>query len=205
MHSFPAFASVFFSLLCWCATGNLSAQTTAPRKEQPCQLSADEFDEFDSLHTIASKPVDMGYFIPSLFETADGPKMIGEAKAMVTFTQNDSIDCFFLNLILPEYKLQTIAQGFNVMAILDDTTVVGFLNFPDEGFFDKSILMRTYQHSCVVPLDLYYRLAHQKITKIRVEYARHRRTITLSEEQQTALRRAFQCVGKAAGLYPIKP
>jgi hypothetical protein len=64
--------------------------------------------------------------------------------------------------------------------------------------------MHTYQHSCVIPLDMYYRLAYQKITKIRIEYTRHRRTFALSEEQQLALRRAFQCVGIAAGLYPHK-
>lgn len=201
MYRLPALLSALLAFWWLAGIQPLVAQS----KPAPCQLAVDETDEFDSLRTVAAKPVAMGYFIPSLFETDSGPKMIEEAKAMVTFTQNDSIDCFFLNLVLPEYKLQTIQQGFNVMAILDDTTVVGFLNFPDEGVFDKSILMRTYQHSCVVPLDLYYRLAHQKITKIRIEYARQRRTITLSEEQQKALRTAFQCVGQAVGLYPIKP
>jgi hypothetical protein len=169
-----------------------------------CEIASREVDPFDSLLTIASKTVSLGMLIPSLYEEADGPKLIEEAKAIVTFTQNDSIDCFFLHIVMPEYTLQPIEQGFNVKAIIDDTTVVSFLNFPDQGQFDRKTLMHTYQHSCVIPLDMYYRLAYQKITKIRIEYTRHRRTFALSEEQQLALRRAFQCVGIAAGLYPQK-
>lgn len=191
----------FFSCSCLQQHGLFAQQKGTP---PACEIAFKEVDPFDSLLTIASKTVSLGMLIPSLYEEEDGTKLIEEAKAIVTFTQNDSINCFFLHLVLPEYTLQPIEQGFNVKAIIDDTTVVSFLNFPDEGQFDRKTLMHTYQHSCVIPLDMYYRLAYQKITKIRVEYTRHRRTFALSEEQQLALRRAFQCVGIAAGLYPHK-
>ena len=185
----------FFLLLLILST-NLSAQ---------CELAIDEIDEFDSLRIVASHPVSFGYLIPSLFETMDGPSMIEEGKAIMMYSQNDSVNSFFLTLAIPEYSLQPIKSGYNVLMKLSDGEVITFYNVPDNGTFDKTTNMRLYQHTCVIPLDMYYRLTFSTIEMIRIEYKKAKRTFKLSEEQQLAIREAFQCVGQEVELYPIKP
>ena len=170
-----------------------------------CPIAFDEVDPFDSLRTLGSKTVALGYMIPSRFETVDGPKYIEEAEAILIYTENDSISGFFFNLVMPEYKLQPIQPGVNVKLLLDDDSVIGFYNFPDEGEFDRTINMRVYQHTCAIPLDYYYKLAYHKVAQIRVEYERQNRTLILNTKQQEALRTAIQCVGRQIGLYPINP
>lgn len=170
-----------------------------------CPIAFDEVDPFDSLRTIASEKVALGYLIPSKYETVDGPKIIEEAEAILIYNENDSISGFFFNLVMPEYKLQPIRAGINVKLLLDDGSVIGFYNFPDEGEFDRTINMRVYQHTCAVPLDYYYKLAYHKVAQIRVEYERQNRTLKLNDQQQEALRTAIQCVGRQIGLYPINP
>ncbi|WP_020538560.1 hypothetical protein [Lewinella cohaerens] len=170
-----------------------------------CAIAFDEVDPFDSLRTIGSEVVALGYLIPSRYELEDGPKIIEEAEAILLYSENDSISSFFFNLVLPEYKLQPIKPGMNVKLLLDDDSVIGFYNIPDEGEFDRTINMRVYQHTCPIPLDYYYKLAYHKVAQIRVEYEKQNRTLMLNDEQQEALRAAIQCVGRRIGLYPIKP
>ncbi|MEL6655188.1 MAG: hypothetical protein AAFY48_12660 [Bacteroidota bacterium] len=178
----------------------LAAQGTAD-----CDIAFDEVDPFDSIRTVASQTVALGYLIPSRFETIDGPKIIEEAEAILIYSENDSISGFFFNLVMPEYKLQPIEKGMNVKLLLDDDSVIGFYNFPDEGEFDRTINMRLYQHTCAIPLDYFYKLAYHKVAQIRVEYERQNRTLILNNKQQEALRTAIQCVGRQIGLYPINP
>ncbi|MEL6836271.1 MAG: hypothetical protein AAFP77_24960 [Bacteroidota bacterium] len=178
----------------------LAAQGTAD-----CDIAFDEVDPFDSIRTVASQTVALGYLIPSRFETIDGPKIIEEAEAVLIYSENDSISGFFFNLVMPEYKLQPIEKGMNVKLLLDDDSVIGFYNFPDEGEFDRTINMRLYQHTCAIPLDYFYKLAYHKVAQIRVEYERQNRTLILNNKQQEALRTAIQCVGRQIGLYPINP
>lgn len=170
-----------------------------------CELAFDEIDEFDSLRTVASQTVAFGYMIPSLYETIDGPSLIEEGKAVVMYSENDSINSFFLTLAIPEYTYQPIQAGFNVLMKLSDGEVIPFYNVPDRGTFDKETNMRIYQHTCVVPLDMYYRLTFSTIEAIRIEYQKIKRTFKLTEEQQLAIREAVQCVGQRVELYPIKP
>ncbi|MEL6969695.1 MAG: hypothetical protein AAFZ63_13310 [Bacteroidota bacterium] len=170
-----------------------------------CDIAFDEVDPFDSIRTVASQTVALGYLIPSRFETIDGPKIIEEAEAILIYSENDSISGFFFNLVMPEYKLQPIEKGMNVKLLLDDDSVIGFYNFPDEGEFDRTINMRLYQHTCAIPLDYFYKLAYHKVAQIRVEYERQNRTLILNNKQQEALRTAIQCVGRQIGLYPINP
>lgn len=179
---------------------NLSAQETIN-----CPIAFDEVDPFDSIRTIASEKVALGYLIPSKYETVDGPKIIEEAEAILIYSENDSISGFFFNLVMPEYKLQPIPSGINVKMLLDDDSIIGLYNFPDEGEFDRTINMRVYQHTCAVPLDYFYKLAYHKVAQIRVEYDRQNRTLKLNNKQQEALRTAIQCVGRQIGLYPINP
>ena len=96
-------------------------------------------------------------------------------------------------------------SGMNVKFLLDDDSVIGLYNIPDEGEFDRTINMRVYQHTCAVPMDYYYKLAYHKIVQIRIEYDKQNRTLKLSKEQQEHLRASFQCIGKQVDLYPIKP
>lgn len=177
---------------------------TATYAQKNCAVAVDEIDPFDSLRTVASETVALGYMIPSKYEEVDGPKIIEEAEVIVLYNENDSISGFFFNLVVPEYKLQPIQQGMNVKFLLADSTVIGLYNFPDEGEFDRSINMRVYQHTCALPLDYFYRIAYHKVMQIRIEYEKKNRTFILSEEQQLALQKSIQCLGKAVGLYPIK-
>lgn len=171
-----------------------------------CTLAVDEIDAFDSTHTIASKPINIGYQIPSQFLNDNGSnKMIEEGKALFTYTENDSLNCFFLTLAMAEHTYHSIEADFNVLLLLSDKRVVGLFNVPDKGTFDKTTNMRIYQHHCVMPLDLFYALTHQKIENIRIEYKGYKKTLEILPEQQDAIREAIRCVGEAAGLYPIKP
>ena len=170
-----------------------------------CEIAFDEIDEFDSLRTVASQPVAFGLMVPSLFETIDGPTLIEEGKAFVMYSENDSINSFFLNLAVPEYSYRSIKPGFNVLMKLSDGEVISFYDVPDRGTFDKTTNMRLYQHVCVIPLDMFYRLTFSTIEAIRIQYKDHKRTFKLSEEQQAAIRDAMQCVGKTVDLYPVKP
>jgi hypothetical protein len=179
--------------------------TASAQNKVKCDIAFDEVDPFDSLRTIGSEVVALGYMIPSRFEEENGPKIIEEAEAILIYSENDSISSFFFHLVIPEYKLQPIKSGMNVKLLLDDDSVIGFYNIPDEGEFDRTINMRVYQHTCPIPLDYYYKLAFHKVAQIRVEYERMNHTLVLSERQQEALRKSIQCVGRQIGLYPVKP
>lgn len=170
-----------------------------------CEIAFDEVDPFDSLRIIGSEIISIGYLIPSMYETESGPKIIEEAEVIMLYTENDSMSGFFLNLVMPEYKLQPIEAGMNVKLLLDDDSVIGLYNIPDKGEFDRTINMRVYQHTCAVPLDYYYKLAYHKIAQIRIEYKHQNRTLKLNKEQQEQLRTSLQCIGRQVALYPIKP
>ncbi|MBP9873691.1 MAG: hypothetical protein KBC60_06620, partial [Haliscomenobacter sp.] len=160
---------------------------------------------FDSTRTVAAKPVNIGYLIPSNFETANGPKMIEEAKLLFSFSENDSIRSFFLTVAVQEREFLRIDNDFNVLLLLDDEQVIATMNVSDQGVFDPATNMRLYQHTCVVPLDLFFALTHLKVAKIRINYRTYKHTIDLSERQRTELREAVRCVGEAVQLIPLRP
>ena len=193
-------------LLLFCAL-MLSYQILIFAQEKAkCPLVVDQIDPFDSTHLIAAKPVNIGYQIPSEFLNDNGSnKMIEEGKALFTYTENDSLNCFFLTLAMAEHNYYSIDAEYNVLLLLSDKRVVGLFNVPDKGTFDKTTNMRIYQHNCIVPLDLFYALTREKIESIRIEYKGYKKTLEILPEQQDAIREAVRCVGEAAGLYPIKP
>jgi hypothetical protein len=196
-----AIPRVAFFILLLASSGQLVRAQGAAK----CDLAFDEVDPFDSLRTVGTKPIALGLMQPSLFEESDGPRLVEEAKALVMFSQNDSINSFFLTLFVPEYGFHKVETGFTVLAMLEDEEIIGFYNVPDEGVFDKEINMRVYQHTAVVSLDNFNRLVSRRIQVLRIEYKDHRRTIMLTEEQQKKLQKALICVGRAVGLYPLKP
>lgn len=178
---------------------------TAQVERIDCSLAFNEVDEFDSTRVIASEPVAFGYFIPSRVETADGPKLVEEAKAMMMYSISDSISGFFLHIAVPEYEYQPIEKDFNVMVKLADGSIEALYNVPDKGVFDKSTNMRLYTHTVIVPIPIYNKMAEFPIEKIRIIYTKKRKTIELNKTQQDALLQAIRCVGQEAGYYPMRP
>lgn len=189
-----------------------------------CSFAINEIDDFDSTHTVVTKAINIGYMIPSNYQTADGYKMIEEAKAIFTFTQNDTLNAFFLVLGLAEREFLTAEEGYSVILkieALKDTVdlgsdvpkvdpeagsdLIGLYTVPDRGSFDKNTNMRIYTHTCLVPLDQVFTLSYASIEKIRINYKNSRRTITLTKDQQVEIKKAVQCVAEAMKLFPIKP
>lgn len=186
-------------LLCLCGSSYAA--------QGQCKIAFDEVDKFDKTRLVGAETVAFGYLVPSLFETANGPRMVEEGRMLFTYSEHDSISSFFMTLFIPEFNYQSIEKGFNVLLKLagEEDEIVGLYNVPDQGTFDKTLNMRLYEHTCVMPLDMFYRLAFSKIELIRIVYKNQKRTFTLSPEQQTAMQQAMHCVGKQVGLYPVKP
>jgi len=172
-----------------------------------CPIALDTIDSFDSTRLVMSKPVSIGVLIPSLYETVDGPKIIDEGKAVFSFAEDDQspIESFFLTIVAPEYDYLKIESGKNVILAFADSTAAPLLNFPDRGQFSKSTNMRMYQHTCVVPIDVYYRMAYVGVVGIRIRYETKKRTILITDEQREALMKAVRCAGQAVGIDTAKP
>lgn len=199
-----------------------------------CDISMDVVDEFDSIQTIISKPINVGYTIPSNFQTADGYKMIEEGKILFTYTQNDSINGFFLVLGLAERDFYNFEEGYNVLVKLKDPSklpgsklnkqdaaikaaldsvkekgpeddIIGFYTIPDRGTFDKQTNMRIYTLTCVIPIEMVFSLTYFRIEKIRINYKGFKHTLVLTSSQQDAVAKAIKCVGEAAKLFSVKP
>lgn len=186
---------VFFLISAW--TWNLSAQ---------CEIFSEKVDDFDSTLTIVSNAVNLGFMIPSEFETADGPKMVEEGKLIVSYSEKDSINSFFLTIAILEREYLKTENGMNVRLKLSNNKIVTLFNIPDRGTFDRETNMRIYQHTCILPLNTYYLMTYHKVERIRIEYpGRGPHDLTMSVEQQDAILEALQCVGEKAGLYPVKP
>ena len=170
-----------------------------------CELIHNKVDDFDSTRTVAAKPVNVGYIIPSNFETPEGPKMVEEGKLLFSYSERDSIHGFFLIVAVQEREYLRVDNDFNVLLMLDDNQIIELMNFSDAGIFDPNTNMRLYQHTCVIPLDLFYALSHLKIAKIRIQYRTYKHTIELSARQQEAFRTSVRCVGDALNMLQIRP
>ena len=171
-----------------------------------CELAYDAVDEFDSTRLVLAKPVNIGYLIPSLYETVDGPKMIEEGKMIFSYAESeDSLVSFFLTLALPEYEFLVADEGETVLLALSDSMIIGLNNFPDKGTFDRATNMRIYQHTCLVSINQFYRLLYFDIERIRVRYRTKKRTIELSAAQREAFKNSVRCVAEALDLLPLRP
>ncbi|MEM8583765.1 MAG: hypothetical protein AAGF87_05820 [Bacteroidota bacterium] len=190
----------------------LSAQTDSvaidevPINLPPCDIVSDSIDPFDSLRTVESGQMALGYQMISQYETIDGPRLIAEAKAAVLYTELDSLSVLFLELELPEYAPHQTANDYNVKLKMSSDTIIGFYTVSDRGTFSRQTNMQHYQHIALVPTDLYYMLTYEQVELIRIEYkSGHRRTLALTPEQQLQLREHFRCVGERVGYYPVSP
>ena len=165
-----------------------------------------ETDAFDSTRVVYDKPLNIGGLVTSNFEVEEGNKMVEEAKLLVTYAENDSIESFFLTLALMEWEYQVLEAGENVMLLLENGSIVKLNTVEDRGTLDKKTNMRRYEAVCVLPIDLYYALAHFKTEKIRLQYKSGiKRTVSLFSEQQKKFQQTIRCVGEAAGVMPVKP
>lgn len=163
-------------------------------------------DAFDSTRVVYDKPINIGGLVTSNFETEEGSKMVEEAKLLVSYAKNDSLESFFLTLALMEWEYQVLEAGENVMLLLENGSTVKLNNVEDRGVLDKKTNMRRYEAVCVLPIDLYYALSHYKVDKIRLQYKSGiKRTVSLFLEQQKKFQQTIRCVGEAAGVMPIKP
>ncbi len=167
-----------------------------------CQIGINEVDEFDSTRVVATIPVSIGYMIPSRYEDENGPKMIEEGKIIILYTEQDSINAFMMTIVVPEHKYLKIKNGFNVLLKLSSGRVEAIYDVPDKSEFDRSINMHSYQHTCVLTFNMFYRLTQETIEKIRINYENSRRTISVSKEQGEAIKEAFQCIGTVTKYYP---
>lgn len=191
----PVFAiiSLFqFSIL----QGQTEATDSTP---EPCQLALDTVDEFDSTRMIATLPIKIGFLVPTknLAEDFGGKNLTDEAKVVFSYAEsNDNIRSFFLSLVVAEHQFLTIENGLNVYFKLENGQLVNIYNVPDRAELNKEIIMWMYQHTCVIPLEVYHILKNEKVEKIRINYEGHKRTITLEPDQRQALQDAIQCVDK---------
>lgn len=187
----------FLVILAW--SGVVSAQ---------CDSIRQDVDPFDSTLVIAAPIVNVGYMVPSNFQTMDGFKIIEEGKALLSYSSKDSVGSFFLTLALAERNFQTIGSGDmnRVIIMTDSSRIEPVLNFSDRGTFDSSTNMRIYNHTCVIPMDLFYLFTVDPISKIRVYYdGGYKRTVVLTPQQKERILNNLLCLGEEVGIFPLKP
>lgn len=170
-----------------------------------CEYPIDTVDRFDSTRLIVFKPITIGYMVPSQVLSDEGPTLVEEAKVLFIYTENDSINSFFFTFATAERDYYSIETGRTVWILLSNEQIIELYNVPDRGTFDSKSNMRIYQHTCVVPLDLFYNLTHHTIQMIRINYNGYKKTIKLLPKQQEEVRQAIRCIGEAVNLFPIKP
>lgn len=169
-------------------------------------LLVEDIDAFDSTLLVTSLPISIGYMVPSQFETIDGFKLVEEGKLLISFTENDSIEAFFLTLAVQEREYVKIKSDKNVLLQLSNNQIVGLLNVADKGVFDRTTNMRRYQHTCVVPYDQLFNLSYHTIQQIRIMYeGGYYHDLKLTLEQQELVRESIQCLAERMNLLTVKP
>lgn len=170
-----------------------------------CTFSINEIDEFDSTLIIATPSVNIGYLIASEYLEEDGIKLIEEAKVILSYGELGEYSNMFLTLVTPERSFSEIEPGTNLLLKLSNDTIVGLINYPDRGTFDREINMRIYNHTSIIPLDVFFALAHYPIEKIRINYNNKKRNINVTPDQAVEILKHIRCLGEGAGLLPIQP
>lgn len=222
MQILPLIMNKFFLLtfLCSLLFTNIEAQTepisitdsiaveVADSIPIPCQVALDTLDEFDSTRMIATLPIDIGYLVPTknMAEDLGGRNLTEEAKVVFSYAESgDNIRSFFLSLVVVENQFLKIENGLNIYFKLGNGKIVNIYNVPDRAELNREIIMWTYQHTCVIPLEVFHLMKNEKIEKIRIIYEGHKRTITLEPDQQQALQNAVSCVDERLRMDVSKP
>ncbi len=177
----------FASFLPFLFYNNINAQ---------CSIAIDKHDEFDSTRLVATHPMNLGFLIVSgnVPEDLEGKEYVEEAKALFSYSDEKNIRSFFLSLLVVERKFHMIGNDFNVSLKFKDGQIITLLNTPENGEFDRDVLMWKYLHTCVVPLEIFHMMKNDLVEKIRINYKNYKKTIELEESQQLALQEAVKCV-----------
>ncbi len=193
---------LIFTFCCTIALSSFSQEIVVDSVQAPipCKIAVDSTDEFDSTRIVTTETLVLGYMVPTqnLTEELDGKTLTEEAKTIFTYAEGtNNVRSFFLTLVVTEYDYLKIDNGYSVYLKLTNGKIVKLYNVPDNGELNRDIIMWLYQHTCVVPLEIYHLLKHEKVEKIRINYENAKRTIVLNEEQQTELQRLVLCVEAA--------
>lgn len=198
----------FLGILCSPLIAQETLQDSIPA-EIPCRIAVNAFDEFDSTRLVTTESLDLGYLVPTqnLVEELDGKTVTEEAKAIFTYAEGTNrIRSFFLTIVTTEYDYLKIENGENVYLKLTNGKLVKLYNVPDNGELNRDIIMWMYQHTCVVPLEIYHLLKNEKVEKIRINYENSKKTIVLDEKQQIELQQLVLCIEAALkGESVLKP
>ncbi|MCC6725163.1 MAG: hypothetical protein IT258_11685 [Saprospiraceae bacterium] len=161
-----------------------------------CKIALDTIDEFDTTRLIATKPFNIGYLVPTgnVAEGFDGKETVEEGKAIFSFGNQNHIRSFFLTLAVVERKFYMMDADYNVYLKMKDGQILKLLNVPEDGEFDRKIMLWKYVHTCVVPLEYFHALRNGLVEKIRIEYTNYKQTIVLEDKQAQALQDAVKCV-----------
>ena len=173
-------------LLCWQAT-EASGQ---------CAIALDTLDDFDTTRIVAAEPVNLGFLVPTgnVEEELGGRQEVEEAKAIVSFADEQRIQSFFLTLGVVERRFYLTEPEYTVLLLFEDGNIMKLFNVPDQPEFDRDLLMWKYVHTCVVPQEIFRMLKHTAVEKIRILYKDYKQTIVLEPPQRTALQEAVLCV-----------
>ncbi len=177
----------------------------APASAQCKLIALDQVDEFDSTRVIATKPFNIGVLVPSgnVAEGLSGQETVEEGKAIFSYGNENNIRSFFLTLAVVERKFYMMEPDYNVYLKMVDGPVIKLLNVPEDGEFDRKILMWKYVHTCVVPLEYFFMLRDGLVEKIRIEYNDFKETIVLDGKQAKSLQDAVKCVEERLNSGPV--
>ena len=133
-----------------------------------CDIAIDEYDEFDSTRLVATQPINLGFLIVSgnVPEDLEGKEYVEESKAVFSYSDEKKIRSFFFSLMVVERKFHMIGNDFNVSLKFKEGQIVTLLNAPENGEFDRDILMWKYLHTCVVPLEIFHMLKNDVVEKL---------------------------------------
>ena len=135
-----------------------------------------------------------------------GKNLTEEAKVVFSYAEsNDNIRSFFLTMVVVEHQYLNIDTDFNVFFKLENGEIINIYNVPDRAELNKEIIMWMYQHTGVIPLEVFHILKNEKIEKIRINYEGFKRTIALDPEQRQALQDAIICVDERLRMNASKP
>ncbi|MFT4762549.1 MAG: hypothetical protein ACI9XO_003828 [Paraglaciecola sp.] len=185
--------------------GQTEAADSIPK---PCFLALDTLDEFDSTRMIATLPMKIGFMVPTknIAEDFGGKNLTDEAKVVFSYAEStDNIRSFFLSLVVVEHQFLNIKNGSNVYFKLENGQLINIYNVTDRAELNKEIIMWMYQHTLVIPLEVYHILKNERVAKIRVNYEGYKRTITLEPDQRQALQDAVRCVNERLRKNVSKP
>ncbi len=201
---------LFYLVLVLPLKGAFAQLPDSTAQPTPCPIALDTLDEFDSTRLIATQPIPIGFLVPTRNLTAEleGETLTEEAKALFSYAEStDNVRSFFLTLVVTEHKVRQIEPGMNVFLKFDNGQVYKLYNVPDRGELNRDIIMWLYQHTCVVPLEIYHLMKFAQVEKIRINYKGYKRTIALEPDQRKALQDAVLCVEQRLrqGLNLIKP